>query len=237
MRREEEEKRIWKEYWKRERKGQEYFGDGNKMTEGHDGKRVESIFLFWMRTGHGRMRGTRYGNKEKRCECEGWENRDHVLLYCWNWAKEREDMEEMWKEEGEGEDGWLDMKWLLFGKKGVEGVKKFGRETGWMELRGKERVIWDKGILERKGVSLRNVLEEGRKLSETGEDRRRKLKEKNRMRMRLMRAKGWKEKGRKSKGREVTPIASVTPLGAKAGKNRKVLGVIDGNVRRKDGKV
>jgi len=102
--------RIWKEYWKEREKGRMYFGSGGG-EKGHKGKRRESIFLFWMRTGHGGMRGTRYGRGEGLCECGEREDRDHVLLKCKNWEEERRVIWTAWKEKGKGKE-WMDMKWL-----------------------------------------------------------------------------------------------------------------------------
>jgi len=65
QRRKEEEWRIWKEFWRKKRKGKKYFGRGKGKEKGHGGCRVESIFLFWMRTGHRGMRGTRYGKEDE----------------------------------------------------------------------------------------------------------------------------------------------------------------------------
>jgi len=90
QRRNEEEWRAWKEFWLKRRKGRKYVGRGKGMEKGHGGCRVESLFLFWMRVGHGKMRGTRYGKEEKRCECGLWEDRDHVLLECRRWKEQRE---------------------------------------------------------------------------------------------------------------------------------------------------
>ena len=33
----------------------------------------------------------------------------------------------------------MDMKWLLFEEEGIEAVKNFGKETGWLEERWSER--------------------------------------------------------------------------------------------------
>ena len=39
---------------------------------------------------------------------------------------------EEWDKKGkQGE--WIDMEWLLFEEEGIEAVKKFGRESGWIE--------------------------------------------------------------------------------------------------------
>ena len=133
---------VWKEYWKGKEKGRAYFGRG-KGEIGHKEKRKESIFLFWMRSGHGRMRGTRYRKGGGKCECGEVEDREHVLLKWKKWEKERSII---WDErEGEGKKGeWMDMRWLLFGKRGTEAVRKFGRVTGWIDERWKEEREWDR---------------------------------------------------------------------------------------------
>ncbi|PUU76180.1 hypothetical protein B9Z19DRAFT_1130061 [Tuber borchii] len=231
QRRKENEKRIWKEYWRKERKGMAYFGNEGGRKCGHDGKRIESIFLFWMRVGHGRMRGTRYGNRHRKCECEGWEDRDHVLLFCLEWIEERVILLEMVEEEGGKGDDWVDMEWLLFSDEGSEGVKSFGRSTDWMKKRWKERIVWEKEAYEEKGVEWRNVFGESRKLSERTGDKRKRDLELGRLRMRKRRRLEKERKnGEKIEGRAVSPIASGTTLGAQEGRRRKVLGVISGNV-------
>ena len=101
-RRKKEESRRWKEFWIRKRKGEEYFGVGGRGELGHEGERWKSRFLVWMRTNHGRMGGMRYRKDGERCECGGRDDRDHLLLYCKKWEKERK---EVWK--GCGMDGWV----------------------------------------------------------------------------------------------------------------------------------
>jgi len=134
--------RYWKEYWKGREKGRVYFGSGGK-ERGHGGRRRDSIFLFWMRSGHGKMRGTRYGWGNVRCECGERDDRDHVLLRCERWEEERRVIWNAWDESGRG-GCVVDMKWLLFKKGGVEAVRKFGAETGWLDLRWRERREWNK---------------------------------------------------------------------------------------------
>ncbi|RPA94664.1 hypothetical protein L873DRAFT_1813912 [Choiromyces venosus 120613-1] len=97
QRRKEEERRVWKEYWSKDRKGEEYFGVGSDEERGHEGPRWESKFLFWMRTGHGAMRGARYIKERGNCKCGGKETRDHILLYCGLWEKERKEVWEGWE--------------------------------------------------------------------------------------------------------------------------------------------
>ena len=133
QRRKERVERVWKEYWMGKEKGRAYFGSG-KGEKGHKGRRKESIFLFWMRSGHGRMRGTRYRKEDGKCECGEVEDRDHVLLRCEKWEEERKIIWDEWSREGK-KGGWVDLKWLLFEEKGIEVVRKFGRATGWIDMR------------------------------------------------------------------------------------------------------
>ncbi|PUU75424.1 hypothetical protein B9Z19DRAFT_1067418 [Tuber borchii] len=230
QRRKENEWRMWKEYWIREKTGKAYFGSGSSGEKGHEGRRRESLFLFWMRSGHGKMRGTRYGNRSRQCECGGWEDRDHVLLYCLNWVDERMEMEKVWEEEGGKIEDWLDMEWVLFSEEGSKSVKEFG-EKGWMELRMKERCDWRNMDLneEEDGVLWRNVFGESRVLERREKDK----KMKNALRMRIARKKMKEKKG---KGRVVALITSATTLGVSfRNENRKVLGVLGGNVEKRRG--
>jgi len=139
QRRKEEEWRIWKEFWLKKRKGKKYFGRGKGMEKGHEGSRVESMFLFWMRVGHGKMRGTRYRNEKRGCECGSWEDRDHVLLECERWRVQREGIYEKWEEEGGENRSRVDVDWLLFEEEGIKTLGEFGRSTGWMKMRSGER--------------------------------------------------------------------------------------------------
>ena len=127
----------------------------------------------------------------------------------------------------------VDMKWLLFGKRGTEVVRKFGRVTGWIDERWKEKREWDRERKEEWGV----MWVEGRKgrVDQIEKDRRERRLRVDRERARRNRAskrgKGIEEGGR---GREGTPIASVPPLGIYHGRRRKVLGELkDGGNRRK----
>ena len=203
--------RVWKEYWKEREKGKMYFGEGGG-EKGHKGKRRESIFLFWMRTGHGGMRGTRYGRGEGLCECGEREDRDHVLIKCKNWEKEREVIWTAWMEKGKGNE-WMDMKWLLHEEEGIEAVRKFGRETGWLDLRMRERKAWDRSRKEEWG---RRWVESGSGKIREREGEKRK---KNAERMRRKRA----QERDKGKCRAGTPIASVPALGVYSKGGRKVL--------------
>ena len=123
-------------------KGRAYFGKG-KGEIGHKGRRRDSIFLFWMRTGHGGMRGTRYGRGEGLCECGMKEDGDHVLLKCKRGEEQRGVIWNAWDRKGKKGE-WIDMEWLLFSEEGVEAVKNFGRETGWIGSRWGERREWSK---------------------------------------------------------------------------------------------
>ncbi|PUU74722.1 hypothetical protein B9Z19DRAFT_1132704 [Tuber borchii] len=144
--------------------------------------------------------------------------------------EERRDMERIWEEEGGRVDDWLDMELVLFSEEGSEGVKEFGRK-GSMDLRMKERCDWRNMDLseEGDGVLWRNVFGESRVLERKEKDK----KMKNALRMRIV----WKRiREEKKKGRGVTPIASLTPLGVSfKGGNRKELGVIGGNVGKRRG--
>ena len=231
QRRKERVERVWKEYWKSKEVGRAYFGNGKKQI-GHGGRRRESIFLFWMRCGHGRMRGTRYGKGEGLCECGEREDRDHILLNCKKWDKEREVIWTAWGLRGK-RGKLVDMEWLLTSKEGVEAVRKFGCETGWIEKRWKEKREWSK---ERKEEWGRKWVEGRRGLvGERGKEKRerdlRLGRERARRRRLAMKSKGEEGSGR---CREGTPIASVPPLGVYPGRRRKVLGERkDGGNRRK----
>ena len=231
QRRKERVERVWKEYWKEKEKGRAYFGKG-KGEGGHGGRRRESIFLFWMRSGHGKMRGTRYGKGSGLCECGEREDRDHVLLNCVRWEKEREVIWTEWGRKGK-KGGKVDMKWLLFEKEGIEAVRKFGCETGWLEERWKERREWSKERKEMWG----KLWVEGRRnlIGERGKEKRerdlRLGRERMRRRREQMKSKGEEGKGR---GRGGSPIASVPTLGVYPGRRRKVLGEMrDKGNRRK----
>ena len=190
------------------------------------------MFLVWMRTGHGGMRGTRYGRGEGLCECGMREDRNHVLMHCVRWEEERRILWVEWDKKGKKGE-WMDMKWLLFEKEGIEAVKNFGRESGWMEERWRERRRWNK---ERKEEWGKRWVEGNRGVaSERGKEKReRDLRlGRERMRRRRLEMKSKGEEGR-GKGREGTSIASVPPLGAYPGRRRKVLGELkDGGNRRK----
>ena len=223
--------RYWKEYWKGREKGRAYFG-GGEGEKGHGGSRRSSIFLFWMRCGHGKMRGTKYAWGNVLCKCGMREDRDHLLLRCERWEKERGVIWNAWGESGRG-GVLVDMKWLLFEEDGIEAVRKFGAETGWLEMRWRERREWSKLREEewgRRWVEGRRGLV-GERAKEKRERDLRLGREKMRRRRLIMKSKGEEGSGR---CREGTPIASVPPLGAYPGRRRKVLGELnDGGNRRK----
>ncbi|RPA93209.1 hypothetical protein L873DRAFT_1793833 [Choiromyces venosus 120613-1] len=151
QRRKEEERRDWKEYWRKDRKGEEYYGVGSSGEGGHEGQRWESKFLFWMRTGHGAMRGERYIKERGDCECGGKETQDHILLYCGLWEKE---MKEIWKGWEGGvfkKEGWVEIDKLLFEEEGYKRVIEFERRTEWMKRRRMKGVM---GMEEKKGDKL-----------------------------------------------------------------------------------
>ncbi|RPA93749.1 hypothetical protein L873DRAFT_1510206 [Choiromyces venosus 120613-1] len=158
QRRKEEERRGWKEFWRIERKGEEYFGVGGEGEGGHRGRRWESKFLIWMRTGHGAMRGARYIKERGDCECGGKETRDHILLYCSLWEKERKEVWEGWEGGVFAKEGWVEMDKLLFEEEGYKRVIEFGRKTGWMEKRRLKGVM---GTEEKKGDKLLPWIENG----------------------------------------------------------------------------
>ena len=178
------------------------------------------------------MRGTRYGRGEGLCECGEREDRDHVLIKCVRWEEERRVIWEEWDRMGKKGE-WMDMRWLLFEKEGVEAVKNFGRESGWLEERWKERGKWRKERKEEWG-SRWVVGVRGRASERKGEKRGRDLRlgrERMRRRRQNMKSKGEEGKG---KGREGTPIASVPPRGIYPGRRRMILGELkDWGNRRK----
>jgi len=213
--------------------GKAYFGKG-KGEKGHKGKRRESIFLFWMRTGHGRMRGTRYRKGGGECDCEEREveDRDHVLMKCEKWEEERKVIWNEWGKEGKKGE-WIQMEWLLFKEGGIEAVRNFGRETGWIEERWKEWRDWDNKRREgwgRKWIEGRRTV-----VGKREEERRGRVLKMDRERARRNREKKKKEKKEKDECREDTSIASVSILGARSKGVRKVLGVMnDGGNRRRE---
>ena len=127
----------------------------------------------------------------------------------------------------------MNRKWLLFEEEGIEEVRKFGCETGWMEKRWRERREWSKEREEMWG----KLWVEGRKslVGERGREKRerdlRLGRERIRRKRELLKSKGEEGKGR---GRAGSPIASVPTLGVYPGRRRKVLEELsDGGNRRK----
>jgi len=85
--------------------------------------------------------GYEVGVGEGLCECGEREHRDHVLKYV-KLEEERRVIWNTWGERGKG-GVLMDMKWWLFEKSGVEAVRKFGEEMGWMNLTWGERRKWN----------------------------------------------------------------------------------------------
>ena len=231
QRRKERVERVWKEYWKGREKGKAYFEKGGGEV-GYGGKRRESIFLVWMRSGHGKMRGTRYGKGDGLCECWEREDRDHVLLKYRLWDKEREVIWAAWGLKGKRGEV-VDMRWLLHERDGVEAVRKFGCEKGWIERRWGERREWSRNRKEEWG----RLWVEGRKglVGERAREKRerdlRLGRERSRKRRLLLKSKGEEGGG---KCRAGASIASVPTLGVYPGRRRKVLGELrDGGNRRR----
>jgi len=138
------------EFWKRGRKGEEYYGSGEGEL-GHDKEAWFSKFLVWMRTNHGGMKGGRY-KEVGECGCGEVEDRDHILLRCGEWWEERW---KVWKgkyNEGWVGDGWIDMRGMLFGKRGVDKLREFAEGIKWKEWQW-ERGKWKREEL-RKGKEI-----------------------------------------------------------------------------------
>lgn len=114
------------------RKREEYFGVGGKGELGHGGKRSMSRMLVWPRTNHGGMRGVRYRVRDRKCECGEEEDRDHIILRCGKWWKERSVWNGWYGGLWEGM-GWVEMDVVLFGKRGVEKLLEFGKRMRWEE--------------------------------------------------------------------------------------------------------
>ncbi|RPB06164.1 hypothetical protein L873DRAFT_1785268 [Choiromyces venosus 120613-1] len=190
--RKEEERRGWKEYWKTNRKGEEYFGVGSGGEGGHERLRWESKFLFWMRMGHGVMKGVRYMKGRKKCKCGGEETRDHILLYSELWKEERKEVWENWEEVVFRKEGWVEMDKMLFEEEGYKRVLEFGRKTEWMKRRRMKGIM---GIEEKKGDKLLPWIENGGGwLRGCTEERKKELLEVGRRRM-----KRWRERKKKEK--------------------------------------
>jgi len=83
----------WREYWRKKRKEEEYFGSGEGGESGEDKEAWFSRVLVWMRTNHGLMDRATY--KEWRKCCREVDDRDYIFLRCGRWWEERW---KMWKE-------------------------------------------------------------------------------------------------------------------------------------------
>ena len=138
QRRKEMERRRWKEFWVGKRKGEEYFGSGGSGEGEYGGERWEGKILLWMRTNHRRMCEMRYvGGEEERSECEEREERDNLLLYCRRWVREREEVWRGWWGGWLWNEGWIDMKRMLFEEEEVRRCLIFTRLIGWNKRRWK----------------------------------------------------------------------------------------------------
>jgi len=140
----------WRDFGKKGRKGEEYYGSGEGEL-GHDKEAWFSRFLVWMRTNHGGMKGGRY-KEVGECVCGEVEDRDHILLRCGEWWEERW---KVWKGRynvGWVGDGWIDMRDMLFGERGVKKLREFAESINWKE-RQWERGRW-KGEEVRKGREI-----------------------------------------------------------------------------------
>jgi len=141
---------------------------------GHEKERWKSKFLVWMRTNHGRMGGMRYRKDGERCECGGRDDRDHLLLYCKKWEKERKEMWKGWWDGWLGNEGWVEMDRMLFGEEGVKRMLKFAEEIGWMKWKFKSEMVG--GVEEKEGELLKERREgSGGWLRERSEARRREI--------------------------------------------------------------
>ena len=76
-----------------------------------------------------------------------------MLLNCVRWEEQRRIIWKVWEEYGK-KGVWIDMKWLLFSKEGTEAIIGFGRETGWLEERWKEKRRWSKDRKEEWGIEM-----------------------------------------------------------------------------------
>ena len=247
-RRKKRERKEWERYWREERKGEEYFGVGGKGELGHGGRRWVSRMLVWLRTNHGGMRGARYRVENRKCECGEEEDRDHIILRCGKWWKERGVWGGWYGGNWEGV-GWIEMDKLLFGERGVKKLEKFGEMIGWKE-REWEWGSW-KGERARKGrILVEKMRGMGGYLLGMTEEEREEVRKEARERMR--------RKGRSKLVQGTTPIASVVTGASRLtkrmvedgwGRNgkgeiviggedklvkskRKVLGVVDGNCNK-----
>jgi len=132
----------------------------------------------------------RYKKEEERCECGGREDRDHLLLYCKKWEKEREEVWKGWWCGWLSGEGWVEMDRMLFSEEGVKRMVEFAVKIGWDKRKWKG---WEgKGYEYREGRILNPRKEGGGGwLSERTERRRREIREGARLR-----ANRWREKKR-----------------------------------------
>jgi len=147
---------------------------GGRGELGHEGERWKSQFLVWMRTNHGRMGGMRYRKDGERCECGGREDRDHLLLFCKKWEKERKEVWKGWWDGWLSNEGWVEMDRMLFGEDGLKRMLKFAEEIGWLKWKFKSEMV-GKGE-EKEGELLKERKEgKGGWLRERSEGRRREI--------------------------------------------------------------
>ena len=99
------------------------------------------------------MRGARYRVGNRLCDCGEEEDRDHIILRCGKWWKER-GVWDGWYGGIWEKMGWIEMDILLFGKRGVGKLIEFGERIEW------EKRVWEWGGW--KGEKAR----EGRRLVE-----------------------------------------------------------------------
>ena len=126
------------------------------------------------------------------------------------------------------------MDWLLFEEEGVEALREFGRSTGWMKLRWKERVEWsvEKRVVEageEERLRSRILL-----TVEKEEEKRKRDLEMGRNRMRRRRA--IEKLKREGLGKETLLIAGSVSFGAGPGRKRKVFGDIVNEAVEGEGK-
>jgi len=193
------ERRRWKEYWRDKRKGEEYFGCDEKGERGYDGKRWEGRFMLWMRTNHERMGGMRYvGSEGERYVCGGREDRDHLLLYCKKWERERKEAWLGWWGGWLWNEGWVDMERMLFEGEGVKRCLILAKLIGWDKRKWKGWV--GSGVEDRSGWIMRPRMEGGGGwLINRSEKRRREVREAARLRAKKSREKREREDSEKVK--------------------------------------
>lgn len=151
-----------------------------------------------MRSDHGAMGAARYREEKKRCECGGLDNRDHLLLDCLKWEKERERVWMGWEKEDLRREEGVEMDKLLFEEDGVKRLEKYAEEIGWKGW------VWEGGRWgnNREGEGRRRIFVGGESIVGRGrwlEER----KEKDR--------KARRERYRKKKEEEMALITGVSP--------------------------